>query len=100
MKKTVFQRIQDVLKEAQRPIAAHEFQSIHIAMPVDHLEGGRIVDGRFYVGCSESTLSRELRKMRELGLVYSATRQGKSFKEYALIVVIPVQQILDFVEAS
>lgn len=92
--KSVFQRIEDVLREAHRALAVHEFENVHIAMTVDHLDGGRIVDGRFYVGCSEQTLGRQLRRMRELNLVIATTREGKAFKEYKLAVRAPIQQDL------
>lgn len=98
MTRTVFQRIEDVLRQAGHPIAAHEFQSVFISMPVDHLGGGRVVDGRFYVGSSESTISRELRKMRELNLVTSQVREGKSFKEYKLVVKVPTQPDFAFLK--
>lgn len=85
MKKSLHEKISDVLREAHRSLAVHEFDSVMISMPVDHLSGGRVVDGRFYVGCSEQTLGRQLRKMRELNLVTSRTRDGKKFKEYQLV---------------
>lgn len=95
-KKVVYQKIEEVIRSAGRPIAAHEFCDVVIAMPVDHIEGGRIVDGRYYVGQSESAIARRLREMRELGRVTSSTRQGTAFKEYKLAVRAFVQQHFAF----
>lgn len=89
-KKIVFEKIEDVLRIANRSLAVHEFQ--HIDM-ID-LESHQIVDGREYVGCSESTLGRQLRLMRELGRVTSKIRNSKAFKEYSLAIRKPVQQEL------
>lgn len=91
-KKTVRQKIEEVMKAAFRSLAVHEFSSVFLAMPVDGLSGGRIVDGRFYIGASEQTIGRQLRKMRELGIVTATRRDGKTFKEYALAIRAPIQQ--------
>ena len=91
----VMQKIEKVLATAGRPLAAHEFQTVLMLEKIDESDGGRIVDGRFYIGCSESSLSRQLRKMRELGRVVSEIREGKSFKEYRLPTRRPVQQDLN-----
>lgn len=76
--KTVYDRIEDVLKESYQvgvnAIAPHEFSQFSV-------DG---VCGNEYVGCSESALGRRLREMREQGRVTSKTREGKTFKEFAL----------------
>lgn len=90
----VFKKIEQVLGVAGRPLAVHEFDTVFLVSPADHVSGGRVVDGRFYVGCSEQTLGRQLRKMREVGRVVSNRRDGKAFVEYVLPVRQPIQQNL------
>lgn len=89
-KKIVYEKIEDVLRVANRSLAEHEFQHISILDP----KTNDVVDGREYVGCSESSLGRRLRSMREIGRVTSNIRNGKAFKEYSLAVRKPVQQEL------
>lgn len=97
-KKAVFEKIEDVMQIAGRKLAPHEFKDTYLAMPSDSTSGGRIVDGLFYVGCSESALGRRLREMRELGRVVSAYREGSDFKEYGLPVRAPEQQHFSFLK--
>ena len=68
-------KIEMVLKTAGRALAAHEFREVLIGWQM----------GDRYVGCSEATLARRLREMRELGRVTAKRREGKSFVEYALV---------------
>lgn len=75
-------KILEVMNVAGRPLAEFEFNSIMI----------HGVNGRFYVGCSESTLGRRLREMRESGMLTSKKRDGKQFMEYALPVPVEAQE--------
>lgn len=79
--KSVYDKIEDVLKEAGRPIAAHEFDSVEICdFPY--------MSGRQYVGQSESAIARRLREMREVGRVTAQRREGTAFVEYSLAVKV------------
>lgn len=91
-KHSVYDKIETVLRTAGRPLAPHEFEEININRFHSLSDGASVwnPNGLLFVGCSESALGRRLREMRELGRVYSATREGKAFKEFALVVkVVP-----------
>lgn len=75
--KSTYDKIEDVLKQAARPLAAHEFDEFEVC---DYPP----TTGREYVGQSESAIARRLREMREIGRVTSQKREGKTFNEYAL----------------
>lgn len=81
-KKAPYDRIEDVMRAANRPLAVHEFEDV--PMTIDEGE----LDGRNYIGYSEQTLARRLREMNGLGRVSSKTREGKNFKEYALVAKV------------
>lgn len=75
--------IEDVMRRSPKPLAAHEF--VFVVMPGP--DGpGHVVDGREYIGVTESTLGRRLREMRGFGRVTAHRREGKAFVEYALPV--------------
>lgn len=82
MKLDTYEKIETVLKMAGRPIAPHEF----VGIPVGYDNG--MIMGLEFIGCSESALGRRLREMREIGRVTSQTRDGKTYKEYALPVAV------------
>lgn len=86
----VYKKIEYVLKTAGVSLAVHEFDFI-FPMPGE-LGPGHEINGREYVGCSEATLGRRLRELRELGRVTAKRRDGKSFVEYALAAKAPVEQ--------
>lgn len=71
-------KIEHVLRQAARPLAPHEFHDVLVSD-----QDGGILRGREYVGCSESTLGRRLRELREMDRVKSQRRDGKNFVEYA-----------------
>ena len=77
----VYEKIEIVLKSVSRPLAPHEFNDVY----VQDLEQMLNPTGRQFVGCSEATLGRRLREMRELGIVTAKRREGKAFVEYALV---------------
>lgn len=75
----VYDRIENVLREVHRPMAAHEFGEINLTMQGEH------VNCRRYVGCTEATLARRMREMVVLGrLVSSKSLGGVMFKKFAL----------------
>lgn len=71
-----YDKIETVMKAAGYPLAPHEFELVKM---------DENVGGRTYIGCSESALGRRLREMARDGKVSRKTREGKSFKEFALI---------------
>lgn len=81
--KNVYQKIMDVLSNSGQSLtlAPHEFRYQQV---FDEEFGRGTVDGLLYVGCSEATLARRLREMRQMGMVTSRTREGKYFLEYSL----------------
>lgn len=93
--KTVYDKIEEVLKQAGRALAPHEFDAVifHLRCDVEGIAPTSAVvtmAGRHFIGCSESALGRRLREMRQQGRVTSSTREGKTFKEFALAVREPV----------
>lgn len=88
MARTVYDRIEEVLRNAGRPLAPHEFEAVTLTITYDNDEDGwpkrADVTGRRYVGCSEATLGRRLREMAEAGRVIRKRREGKTFKEFDL----------------
>ena len=85
----VYDRIEEVLKSAENQgvpaLAPHELNAFTFTPAPTR----GMVNAREYVGQSESAIGRRLREMRELGRVTSKTREGKSFKEFALAVRVP-----------
>ncbi len=77
--KSVYERIEKLMARHDLPLAPHEFGNIALQSEI---------------GMTESALGRRLREMRALGRVTSKTREGCSFKEFALAVRKPVQQEL------
>lgn len=82
----VFDRILEVLRTANRPLAPHEFNDIFPSL------GGMVQNARRYVGCSESALGRRLREMRDEGLVGSQRRAGSSYVEYSIEFAVPIDE--------
>lgn len=84
---TVYDKIEVVIKKAGRSLAAHEFADITLENPdpkFPRLGIDSQINGRAFVGCSESALGRRMRKMRELGRLTSQLREGKAFVEFGL----------------
>lgn len=84
MKKGTYDKIEEVMGRAGRPLCDFEFKMIYIASPRPKDASG-VVDGLTYIGCSEATLGRRLRELRSQGRTTSQRRQGKAFVEYSLI---------------
>lgn len=82
-----YDRIEDVLRAAGKPLAAHEFTSVMLPWPkwIDRYKLDENINGREYVGLSEATIARRLREMAGLTRVNAFKRAGKNFVEYALI---------------
>lgn len=88
--KDVYAKIETVLYIAKEPIAAHEFGNVSVKiMSGDSSVTDQRMSGRQYIGCTEATISRRLREMRELGRVTAKRREGKAFVEYALVLKEP-----------
>lgn len=88
-KRTTYDKIEFVLREANRPLAPHDFR--FVVVPGFYALDGAITkdpDGLRYVGCSESSLGRRLREMRSLSRITSQDRDGKAFKEFAIPSVV------------
>lgn len=87
---TTYDKIEDVLKMAGKALAPHEFDEF--SLPMIHPSGDitRIYTAREFVGCSEATLGRRMREMVVLGRLSSKTRDGKTFKEFAIQDRYPV----------
>ncbi len=81
-KKTIKDKISEVLAQAKRRLAAHEFSTVQMAVldEAGHYEGQQ--DGRAHCNCTESTLSRRMREMAHDGILSSGIREGKNFAEY------------------
>lgn len=89
MRKSVYEKIEAVMRHAERPLSPHQFRSV--TYEGYHLCGSEAgmkynPDGLTYIGCSESSLGRRLREMRELGRVTAQRVEGKAFVEYSLPV--------------
>ncbi len=87
--KTVYEKIELVILIAGKPLTEFEFESVQITANHDPRVIGDPVNGRFYVGCSQSTLGRRMREMRKEGRLVSNTREGEQFVEYAINVKAP-----------
>lgn len=88
----VYDRIEEVLKQTVQfgvpGLAPHEFAITSVAVRPENDGGPKYqVNAREYVGCSEATLGRRMREMVVLGRLTSKTREGKTFKEFALAEV-------------
>lgn len=85
-------RIETVLKKAQqigvKALAPHEFNTISVEAEW----------GLQFIGCSESTLGRRLRELRQMGRVTAQRRVGKTFVEYTLFVKTPVHYSVNGVD--
>lgn len=91
MKQSTYDKIELVMKHAGKSLAEHEFRSIVYEGHHDCGDKWGMKynpSGLTFVGCSESTLGRRLRELREKGRVTSQRREGKAFVEYALAVTI------------
>lgn len=88
MSESTYKKIEEVLAAAKKPLA--EFEFVDVDVPVKEWPHHDI-NGRNYVGITESTLGRRLRELRGLGRVTSKRREGKLFMEYTMAVKAPVQ---------
>lgn len=82
MDSIVYDKIEKVILIAGKPLAEFEFDDVSITANHDPRVVGDPVNGRLYVGCSQSTLARRMREMRALGRLTSNRREGKQFMEY------------------
>ena len=86
-------RILAVLRAVGRPLCPHEFDQILAIDYIDALPGlYRDHSMRQYVGCTEATLARRLRKAARLGLVVTSKRQagnGVWLTQYSLPKTAP-----------
>lgn len=82
-----YEKIEEVLREAGRPLAAHEFDTVTIRKASADLPGSGVTtqDGRSYVGQSESSIARRLRELHVAGRVVRRRREGKQFVEFKLV---------------
>ena len=87
----VYDRIEKVILIAGKPLAEFEFDAIQITANHDpHVIGN--VNGRQFIGCSQSTLGRRMREMREINRLVSNRREGKQFMEYQVAAVAAAQE--------
>lgn len=92
MDSIVYDKIEKVILIAGKPLTEFEFENVTITANHDPRVVGDPVNGRFYVGCSQSTLARRCREMRALGRLVSNKRAGKQFMEYD-IAFTPAQNV-------
>lgn len=82
MKNTVYDKIEEVMRSVDVPLAVHEFRGVSVMgqWALQHL------------GISESSLGRRLREMREVGRVTGHRRDGSAFVEYVIAVRVPAPE--------
>lgn len=81
--KTTKDKILEVMRVAERPLAVHEFKTVIVTL-VHEDEPPREVNALLWIGASENALSARLRELWAVQKVNRKPREGEAFKEWTL----------------